>query len=52
LGVLLAVVNYIKTPQQYELFESFQRLAHKELPPSSTNDNRKILQPLKPVVTR
>jgi hypothetical protein len=52
LGVLLAVVNYIKTPQQYELFESFQRLAHKDLPPSATDNNRTILQPVKPVITR
>ena len=52
LGVLLAVINYIKTPQQYELFESFQRLAHKDLPSSATDDDRTILQPVKPVVTR
>jgi hypothetical protein len=52
LGILLAVINYIKTPQQYELFESFQQLAHKELPPNATSDNRKVLQPVKPVVTR
>jgi hypothetical protein len=32
LGVLLAVINYIKTPQQYALFEKFQRLAHNDLP--------------------
>jgi hypothetical protein len=31
LGVLLAVVTYIKTPQQCELFESFQHLARKDL---------------------
>ena len=52
LGVLLAVMNYIKTPQQYELFTSFQQLAHKELPPSATNNDRKVLEPIKPVVTR
>ena len=46
----MAVINYIKTPQQYELFESFQRLAHKEL--SNADDDVKILQPVKPVVTR
>ncbi|KAA8615108.1 hypothetical protein PtrSN002B_011378 [Pyrenophora tritici-repentis] len=50
LGILLAVINHIKTPQQYELFESFQRLAHKEL--STADDDIKILQPIKPVVTR
>ena len=43
LGVLLAVINYIKTPQQYELFTSFQQLAHKELPPSATEDDAKYL---------
>jgi hypothetical protein len=32
LGVLLSVINYIKTPQQYALFAEFQRLAHRELP--------------------
>ena len=52
LGVLLAVVNYIKTPQQYALFADFQRLAHRELPPDAPSDKRKILEPVKPVVTR
>jgi hypothetical protein len=27
LGVLLSVITSIKTPQQYALFEEFQRLA-------------------------
>jgi hypothetical protein len=27
LGVLVDVINYIKTPQQYELFREFQRAA-------------------------
>lgn len=52
LGVLLGVVLYIKTPQQYTLFEEFQRLAHDELPTNAPDDARKILQPIKPVVTR
>jgi len=52
LGILLAVINYINTPQQNELFESFQQLAHKELPPNATDGDRKALQPVKPVVTR
>jgi hypothetical protein len=52
LGVLLAVINYIKTPQQYELFTNFQQLAHSEGPIDATEDNRKILEPVKPVVTR
>jgi hypothetical protein len=52
LGVLLGVINYIKTPQQYELFTSFQQLAHHDLPPNVTRNDRKILEPVKPVVTR
>jgi hypothetical protein len=27
LGVLLGVITFIKTPQQYKLFKDFQRLA-------------------------
>jgi hypothetical protein len=53
LGVLLAVVTYIKTPQQCELFESFQHLARKDLPfADNSNKSRKIYEPVKPVVTR
>ncbi|RYN63892.1 hypothetical protein AA0119_g13373 [Alternaria tenuissima] len=52
LGVLMAIVNYIKTPQQYALFADFQRLAHRELPVDAPADKRKILKPVKPVVTR
>jgi hypothetical protein len=52
LGVLLGIINYIKTPQQYELFTSFQQIAHRELPLSATDDDHKILEPVKPVVTR
>ena len=48
LGILLSVITYIKTPQQYALFESFQRLAHRELPV----EQRNVLEPVKPVVTR
>ena len=48
LGVLLGVVNYIKTPQQYALFEKFQRLAQSHLP----TEKQTILEPVKPVVTR
>jgi hypothetical protein len=50
--VLLAVINYIKTPQQYKLFTNFQQLAHQELPINATEEDRKILEPVKPVVTR
>ena len=42
------MINYIKTPQQHELFENFQRLANRELPTNKQN----ILAPLKPVITR
>jgi hypothetical protein len=50
--VLLAVINYIKTPQQYALFEKFQRLAHNDLPTNVPAEQRKILKPVKLVVTR
>jgi hypothetical protein len=49
LGVLMDIINYIKTPQQHELFATFQRLANRELP---THERLKILEPVKPVVTR
>ncbi|KAI2478319.1 Dimer-Tnp-hAT domain containing protein [Pyrenophora tritici-repentis] len=52
LGVLLSIMNYIKTPQQHKLFEDFQRLAYTKLPSSASADDRKILEPVKPVVTR
>jgi hypothetical protein len=52
LGVLLAVIKYIKTPQQYALFTEFQRLANSELPADAPAEAHKILQPVKPVVTR
>ena len=48
LGVLLGVIRYIKTPQQYALFEKFQRLAQRDLP----TEQHEILEPVKPVVTR
>jgi hypothetical protein len=50
--VLLAVINYIKTPQQYALLEKFQRLAYNDLPTNVPAEQRKILEPVKPVVTR
>jgi hypothetical protein len=52
LGVLLGVVNYIKTPQQYALFADFQRLAHCEQLTDALANERRILEPVKPVVTR
>jgi hypothetical protein len=48
LSVLLSIISYIKTPQQHELFENFQRLANAELP----SEQREILELVKPVVTR
>jgi hypothetical protein len=47
--VLLAVINYINTPQQYKLFTSFWQLTHHELPIDATENNCKILKPVKPV---
>lgn len=51
LGVLLSIINYIKTPQQHALFADFQRLAHPKLPSDTPASQRKILEPIKPVVT-
>jgi hypothetical protein len=34
LGVLIDIINYIKTPQQYDLFRDFQHTANRELPAS------------------
>jgi hypothetical protein len=48
----LSVINYIKTPQQYKLFSGFQTLAHCELPADVLEEDRKVLEPVKPVVTR
>jgi hypothetical protein len=48
LGVLIDVINYIQTPQQYELFRSFQHAANPEL---LAGQLLKILEPVKPVVT-
>jgi hypothetical protein len=52
LSVLLSIINYIKTPQQHKLFKDFQRLAYTKLPFRASADDRKILEPIKPVVTR
>jgi hypothetical protein len=52
LGVLFDIITYIKTPQQYAQFARFQQLAHCELPADALADARKILEPVKPVVTR
>ncbi|KAG9388437.1 Dimer-Tnp-hAT domain containing protein [Pyrenophora tritici-repentis] len=51
LGVLLAVINYIKTPQQYALFE-YQKLAIRDQPVNAPTEQHKIKEPVKPVVTR
>jgi hypothetical protein len=52
LSVLLRVITFIKTLQQYALFKKFQRIAYCELPTDAPEDARKILEPVKPVVTR
>jgi hypothetical protein len=49
LGILIAIINYIKTPQQYDLFASFQKPAADEMP---LELRHKALEPVKPVVTR
>jgi hypothetical protein len=49
LGTLLAVIAYIKTPQQYELFASCVQRSNNNLPTAACT---KILRPIKPVVTR
>jgi hypothetical protein len=49
LGILIAIINYIKTPQQYALFASFQKAAANEIP---SKLRHKVLEPIKPVVTR
>ena len=49
LGVLIDIINYIKTPQQYDLFRDFQHTANRELPAS---EQYTILELVKPVVTR
>jgi hypothetical protein len=39
-------------PQQYALFADFQRLSHRDLPAGAKGKDRKILEPVKPVVMR
>jgi hypothetical protein len=47
-SVLIDVINYIKTPQQHDIFDRMQTLAFSELP----TEQQRILEPVKPVVTR
>jgi hypothetical protein len=49
LGTLLAVINYIKTPQQHQLFADCLLASNNNLPAAA---RVKILRPIKPVVTR
>lgn len=49
LGTLIAVINFIRTPQQHELFQACQRDANKALP---ADDQIPLLTPVRPVVTR
>ncbi|KAF1939367.1 hypothetical protein EJ02DRAFT_424934 [Clathrospora elynae] len=46
--MLLAVINYIKTPQQDKLFTDCLEAANADLPAEA---HLKLLQPIKPVVT-
>ncbi|KAI1560923.1 hypothetical protein PtrEW7m1_011398 [Pyrenophora tritici-repentis] len=49
LGTLLAVITYIKTPQQYQLFADCLLASNNDLPAAA---RVKMLRPIKPVVTR
>jgi hypothetical protein len=49
LGTLLAVIYYIKTPQQHQLFTDCLIASNNELPAAA---RVKLLRPIKPVVTR
>ena len=49
LGTLIAVINYIRTPQQHKLFKDCQREANRELP---ADKQVPVLAPVRPVVTR
>ncbi|KAI1675945.1 hypothetical protein L13192_02692 [Pyrenophora tritici-repentis] len=49
LGTLLVVINYIKTPQQHQLFADCLLASNNDLPASA---RVKILRPIKPVVIR
>ncbi|KAG9379945.1 Dimer-Tnp-hAT domain containing protein [Pyrenophora tritici-repentis] len=52
LGVLLQIIAYIKTPQQVELFNRCQLEAHRDLHPDAIDDDCKLREVVKPVVTR
>jgi hypothetical protein len=49
LGTLLAVIHYIKTPQQHQLFTDCLIASNNELPAAA---RVKLLRPIKPIVTR
>jgi hypothetical protein len=49
LGTLLAVIAYIKTPQQHDLFTKCLAASDNDLPAEA---RVKLLRPIKPVVTR
>jgi hypothetical protein len=48
LGVLIDIINYIRTPQQHGLFADCQRRVNAKAP----DQKQEILEPVKPVVTR
>jgi hypothetical protein len=47
--LLIAIINYIKTPQQHDLFRTFQKQAYNDLP---SDKPLTILEPVKPIITR
>jgi hypothetical protein len=49
LGTLLAVIHFIKTPQQHQLFTDCLIASNNDLPAAA---RVKLLRPIKPVVTR
>jgi hypothetical protein len=51
LGVLLTVINCIKTLQQYGVFTNIQKLAHYELPILSAPPNCSLQSTPTPITT-
>jgi hypothetical protein len=49
LGILIAILLYVKTPQQHDKFVEFQCLAHRNEP---VGTNLTIYEPIKPIITR
>jgi len=49
LDVLIDIINYIKTPQQYDLFRQKQGEANAKLP---SDERLQMVELVKPAVTR